>query len=432
MKKVGMVAAHILMLAAWASANANSPESSYIPSASSAWMQQKTIKDPAEYNEYMSALNMTDPTAKAGAMEAFAGKYPASVVRMDALEQAMAAYQQAGNLQRVEQTASHILELDPNNIRALTIATVLARSGASSGNATKTTETCTDSQKGVQALPGWPKPEGISDAEFTTLRNQMAAIFYGGAGFCALQSKNYAIAGANFLKALQLDPNDMQNAFQLSIAELEPNPIDPLGFWYCGRGINTAHTQKNEAAAQSIASYCKAKYRRFHGSEDGWEQILAATATQTAPPAGFAASIKKAPTPAELACQAVAQNDPSELSFSDWEFVLQLRDVAPCNLEAANKVWAAIQDKEKNGEAKLKITVRVISISGNIISVAITDENQQAKKADMEVRPEKPVLKPPAIGMMIDVIGVITKYQLNPFLFIMDKAAYAPAPAAAK
>src|ERR1700719_2212892 len=55
---------------------------------------QKVIKDPAEYNAYITALNTQDPAQKGAAMEAFIAQYPASVVRSDAMEQAMSAYQQ--------------------------------------------------------------------------------------------------------------------------------------------------------------------------------------------------------------------------------------------------------------------------------------------------------------------------------------------------
>ncbi len=37
---------------------------------------QKTIKDPGEYNAYITALNTSDPAAKAAAMEAFVRKTP--------------------------------------------------------------------------------------------------------------------------------------------------------------------------------------------------------------------------------------------------------------------------------------------------------------------------------------------------------------------
>lgn len=422
MKKLLLVSVQIFMLLAFASRNAKGLEENAVLPAASGWVEQKTIKDQAEYNDYISALNITNSAAKAAAMEAFASKYPGSVVRVEALEQAMAAYQDAKNTQKVKQIATHLLEIDPGNIRALAVATVFARSEASSGNAVKLKETCANSQKGIQALPGWPRPEGTSEAEFVTIRDQMAEIFYGAAGFCALQNKDYAAASTSYLKAIKLNPNDLQNTFQLSIAELEQNPLDPLGFWYCGKAINTALGEKNEAGVQSITGYCKAKYHNYHGSDEGWDKIVGASRSEVAPPAGFAATIKRRPTPAELACQAVAENNPAELSFSDMEFILQQRDSAPCNLEAANKVWAAIQDKEKQGQARLQIPVMVISATRDALEVAITEENQAAKKADLKVSLEKPLLKLPASGTMVNVIGVITKYELNPFFFIMAQA----------
>lgn len=424
MKRLLLVSVQIFMLSAFASRSAKGLEENIVLSATSGWSEQKTIKDQAEYNDYMSALNITDSAGKAAAMEAFAGKYPASVVRVEALEQAMAAYQDAKNTQKVEQMASDLLKVDPGNIRALAVATAFARSEANSGNTVKLKETCANSQKGLQALPGWPRPEGASEAEFVTVRDQMAEVFYGAAGFCALQDKDYAAASASYLKAMALNPNDFQNAFQLAVAKLEQNPPDPVGFWYCGKAVNTALGQKDELSVQSINGYCKPKYHNYHGTYDGWDKIVADSRGE-APPENFAATIKKKPTPAELACQVVAGNNIIDLSFSDMEFILQQRDAAPCNQEAANKIWAAIQGMEKQGQARLKIPGMVISVAKDALEVAITEENQEAKIADLKVSLEKPLVKPPASGTMINVIGVITKYELNPFFFIMTQGKIA-------
>jgi len=71
---------------------------------------QKVIKDPAEYNAYITALNTEAPAAKAAAMEAFVTQYPGSVVKVDALEEAMAAYQKNSDTAKVGQTAERILQ----------------------------------------------------------------------------------------------------------------------------------------------------------------------------------------------------------------------------------------------------------------------------------------------------------------------------------
>ena len=59
--------------------------------------QKKEIKDPAEYNAYVGAVQQTDPAAKVSGLEAFLTQYPNSVMKEDALGYLMAAYQQTGN-----------------------------------------------------------------------------------------------------------------------------------------------------------------------------------------------------------------------------------------------------------------------------------------------------------------------------------------------
>jgi hypothetical protein len=52
----------------------------------------KTIQDPIESNAYTPALNTEDPAQRAAALEVFVNRYPNSTVKLNALEQAMAAW----------------------------------------------------------------------------------------------------------------------------------------------------------------------------------------------------------------------------------------------------------------------------------------------------------------------------------------------------
>lgn len=155
---------------------------------------------------------------------------------------------------------------------------------------------------------------------------------------------------------------------------------------------------------------------------------MATAATQTAPPPDFVASIPLAPTPCDLAAQAVQQNGADALSFSDWEMVLSCRDKTPANKTAADQVWQDIQTKEKNGEAKLKIPVKVVAVPDpSSLEVAVSEDNQAANKTDMKVAMEKPMTKPPAVGTDLEIIGVISDYTPDPFMFTMTKGEL-PAP----
>lgn len=381
--------------------------------------QGKTIKDPAEYNAYIAALNTQDPSQKAAAMMAFLQQYPSTIMKSEALEQARAAYQSANNVPKLEEVSRLILKENPNDVQSLALITAIARAR---GTAESAAEARANAEKGLQILPTWKKPEGTPDADFEKVKNQMTIVFNGAAGFGALQSKDYASAKKYYEKSIQLDPNNMQDVYQLSIAELETNPIDLNGFWHAAKAINLAGS--NTAAVQSIATYAKAKYKKYHGSYDGWDQIVAQAAGQSTLPANFATAIKPAPTPCDIAVDAVKQNDPAQLSFSDWEFVLSHANCSPANKDAAEKVWQAILGKEKNSEGaevKLKLPVQVISATKDSITAAITEENQQARKADLTVKLEKPALHPPAPGSTVDVVGVLTAYTPEPFMFTMEK-----------
>jgi tetratricopeptide (TPR) repeat protein len=355
---------------------------------------QKVIKDPAEYNAYITALNTTDPAAKGQAMEAFVAQYPNSIVKIDALEQAMGAYQQAGNQPKVEQVARQILQIEPNNVRALAIVVFIERNQIK--DPATGAKARTDAERCLQALPGWKQPDGVTPAEYEKMKNQMTGICAGTAAFGALQQQDYPNATKFYEQALKVDPNDLANNYQMAIALLQSNPMNPLGFWYGAKALSAAQTQ-NPQAFQAWSPYFLAKYKKYHGSTDDWNQRVAAAATQTAPPANFVASIPLAPTPCDLAAQAVQQNGAAALSFSDWELVLGCRDKTPANKTAAEQVWQEIQSKEKNGEAKLKIPVKVIAVPDtSTLEVALSDDNQTANKADMRVTMDKPMTKPPA------------------------------------
>ena len=98
--------------------------------AGGAGAQQITIKDPAEYNDYSNAISQSSPAAKASAIEAFLTKYPNSVVKAEMLEQLMAAYQATNNMDKTVDAAGRLLQVDPNNLRALAITVYIKKAQA--------------------------------------------------------------------------------------------------------------------------------------------------------------------------------------------------------------------------------------------------------------------------------------------------------------
>jgi hypothetical protein len=385
---------------------------------------QKVIKDPAEYNAYISALNLVDPPAKAAAMEAFIAEYPDSVMKIDALQQAMQAYQAAGEQPKLQETANRILQIEPDDLRALAIVTFIERANANTPE--KAAKARHHGEKGLAGLANWHNLPGASDADSNRMKEQMTAIFAGAAGFGALQAKDYATARGFYLRSVKIDSSNLQDVYQLGLACLEMNPLDKNGFWYVAKAIHLA--RGNDAAVNQMAHYAKARYNKYHGSDDGWDQIVAAAATESAPGPEIAA-IKPAFSRQELACNALAgHNSPSELSLADVEFILRYRDASDCNREAADRVWMSLLGKQTdaNGdEVKIKLPrAKVIAATSDSIDVALTEENQQANQADLRLILWKTLSHLPAPGSSIDITGILTGYRPQPFLFTMEKAEF--------
>jgi tetratricopeptide (TPR) repeat protein len=264
---------------------------------------QKVIQNQAEYKAYTAAVNTQDVTRRAEELEAFVQQYPQSVVLTDALEQELAAWQAVGDSSQMIRVAKRLLAADPGNVRVLGIVVALERASAAQGDLASLNEMCVEATGGMREVPMWRKPANMEEADFIALSKLMNDIFIGAEGFCLVQEKDYSQARDWLARALKIDPANVQDVYDLAIADLETKPLDANGFWYCSRAIHLAQSAAIPQDASAMVNYCKAKYKQFHGADDDWDAVVTASASQEAPPADFARQIKPA-----ASASAVPQN----------------------------------------------------------------------------------------------------------------------------
>jgi hypothetical protein len=245
--------------------------------------QQKIVHDPAEFKAYIDASHLTDPAERGAAMEAFVARYPSSAVYPEALQQAMAAYQAAGNGAKVVELAERLLKFEPKNVQALAI---LAFAKMNADTPKSAAEAKGYAERGLKLLPGWKRQPGVSKAQFEVMRKETGAIFYSAIGLAALYAKDYPAARAALLKTVTINLGGFVDTYRLAVAELEATPLDPNGFWYIAKSVAMARSQ-NPGAAEKIEPYAAAKYKKYHGSMDGWDALLASAAKEKTPPKGF-------------------------------------------------------------------------------------------------------------------------------------------------
>ena len=403
--------------------------------------QKKEIKDPAEYNAYVGAAQQTDAAAKVSGLEAFVTQYPNSVMKEDALELLMGAYQQmlgqakTPDEQRLDQTkmldtAQKVLVVNPCNLRALALLAYTKNAQQNFAEAGQFGE------KGLQCLPTATKPEGTSDADFQKLKDGTATIFNGAVGVSAFQTtlqakgNDYTKAQKYLRAAVNADPANLLDVYDLGRAYLEPGPgeNDVDGLFFIARASNLAQG----AGKDQIAKFGKSRYVKYHGSEEGWSDLLAMTGTTTLPPANFAIKQYVPPTPAEQAAALVKSKKVEEMNFAEWQMVLS--EGTP---EDAEKVWSVLKGKPLQMQAHI-ISIDTSNKTATKLLLAGSSDDIDAKRADIDLTMSAaiPAKQMPKEDTDFQFQGTPVSYVAKPFLMTMNDGALlvkaAPKPPAHK
>jgi len=381
--------------------------------------QKKEIKDPAEYNAYVGAVQQQDPAAKVSGLEAFLTQYPNSVMKEDALEILMGAYQQTGNQAKTLETAQKVLTANACNLRALALLAYTKQAMATAGqNAQQNfTDAGQYGEKGLNCLQTATKPDGTSDADWQKLQTQTKAIFNGAAGLGAFQTKDYAKAEQYLRAAVEADPSNLLDVYDLALAYLAPGPTekDVDGLFFIARASNLA----NGGGKEQIAKFGKSRYSKYHGTDEGWSDILAQTATTPLPPAGFTIKQYVPPTPAEQAATLIKTKKIEEMSFAEWQMVLS--EGTP---EDAEKVWTALKGKPLQMVAHI-ISIDTSSKTTTKLQLAGSQDDIDAKRADIDLTMSAviPAKDMPKEDTDFQFQGTPVSYVAKPFVMTMTDGA---------
>ncbi len=405
----------VLGIAAWTAAQDAQP-------AQQPASQAPVIKDPAEYNAYVSAAQQTDVAAKISGLEAFVKQYPNSVMKNQALQLLMGAYQGSNKIDDTLKTAKRLVESDPNSVQGFAMLCYFNRlmaQGADPNPAQETQEMAEAKKYCPMGLDALGKTQ---DKDMIKVKDQMTAVFKAGVGVAALNDKDYATAQSNLRPAADANPADFSMVYPLAMSYLQATPQQSLpGIWYGARAISIAPSP--QAVAQ-IQPYIKRQYVKYHGDDDGWNDVLAKAKAGTTLPDNF--TVAPAPTPADQAHKFVTTQEPDKMDFAIWEFVL-----SNGSQEDQDKVWNAIKGKA------VQMNGTVISVGTSELQIAGSADDIDAKKADITLKfdaefsltPCTPAKKKagctpaPKEGTSLDFQGEPSSYTPNPFVMVMEKGA---------
>ena len=378
---------------------------------------QLTIKDPAEFNAYQNATTQTTPQAKASASEAFLTQYPQSIVKKAVLDGLVDAYASFDPAKTID-AAQRLLQVDPNNLKAMYLIAALKKQQAASTPAQAPQlldDAAAMATKGLAAT----KPADVKDEDFAKQKAATDPVFYSILSNDLLVSKkDLPGAVAAFRTELEyLAKNNpdgttkapgLNDTLLLGQTYTQLTPPDMVnGVWFLARAENFAPANYKPV----IDKQARYWYKRFHGKEDGFDKVLALAATTIFPPPDF--KIDPAPTPKDVADGVVASTpDLSTLALADKEYIL-----ANASTANAEKLWALL----KGQVTQIPGTVLVATASQ--IQLAVTDDAKADKKPDFTINMKTPLADKdiPAVGTDItNLIGTFDSYTQNPAQIILS------------
>ena len=356
-----------------------------------------TIKDPAEFNAYQMATTQSDPKAKAAALEDFLTKYPQSVVKKAVLDLLMDTYQGLGDPDHALSAATRLLQVDPENVKAIYISVVLKKGQCGK---TQDAQTCDDAAALARKGLATAKPTGTSDPDWKKMTDATYPVYHSAVALDdAISKKDLKAAEAEYAAELMLFTDaqsqgpGLPDTLQLATAYSMPGAGQDLvkAVWFFARVWDFAPPAYKTQIEPKLEYY----YKKYHGKLDGLDDIKAKAQATTFPPGDF--SVAPAPTPAERIHTMLT--DPTikldKLALSDKETILALG-----TKDDADKIWAVMKDQPT------PVPGIVLEATASVIKVAVTQDAKDAKVPDFIVN-----LKTPLADKDVPAVGFEFKLQ---------------------
>ncbi|HEY2545984.1 MAG TPA: tetratricopeptide repeat protein [Candidatus Acidoferrum sp.] len=188
-------------------------------------------EEDAAYKAF-DAVPMTDAAKKIQAGEAFVQKYPQSRYLAPVYSMLVKVYLAENQVQKMQEAGEKDVAIAPNDVQTLAILgqTIPRAWNASMPNAAAQLDKAEKFAKSaIELTPTIPKPDGMTDQQFTLAKNQTLAMAHGGLGLVYFRRGKFDLAIPEFEESAKVDPNpdaDPVTYYVLAISDQRTSHFD--------------------------------------------------------------------------------------------------------------------------------------------------------------------------------------------------------------
>jgi tetratricopeptide (TPR) repeat protein len=383
--------------------------------APSSTAPQKNWKDRAEYDLYDSITKDTNAKTRLEKLQAWEKQYPMTEWIDARRTLFLTTYVGLNDAKNAVEEAKQILASNPKDFTAL-YYTMLFTQGLYAQN--QSPDILDQGEKASQAILASidTPPPGVTPEQWAKLRPDIEQLAHVNLGFIAMQRKNWDGAEAEFQKVLMTSPNNAQVDYWMGTVIASEKKVDklPAAMFYFARAATiTGPTALTPDAQKTALTYVQKQYKNFHGSDEGFNDLLASAKSNATPPAGF--TIKNAN---EIAQASAADEEkwnsehPIEARWKTLKMALSAPD-GPMYFDTGMK--GAMLPTLKAKVVKLEPPLKP-----KTVQVALEDGKSDGTTADATLKFEMPLAGKVDVGTELTFEGVPESFTQSPFMLVMN------------
>ncbi len=382
--------------------------------APNAAQPQKNWKDRAEFDAFDAITKDTNPKTRLEKLKAWEMAYPMTEFIQQRQTLFLTTYVALNDAKNAVDEAKQILADNPKDFTALYYTMYFTQGLYGQSQSADVLDQGEKAAQAVLASIDAP-PAGVAADQWAKLRPDVELLAHVNLGFIAMQRKNWDGAQAEFQKVLMANPNNAQVDFWMGTVIASEKKLDqlPAAMFYFARAATYQGTGALAPDAQKTAlTYVQKQYKNFHGSDEGFNDLLAAAKNNATPPAGF--TIKNANEIAQASAateEEYNKSHPAEALWASLKMALTAPDGA--NYFNMNMKGAEIPTPLKGRVIKLEPAVKP-----KTILLAMEDKSNNTTTADATLKFEMPLAGKVDEGTELTFQGVADSYTASPFMVV--------------
>jgi tetratricopeptide (TPR) repeat protein len=373
---------------------------------------QPQYKNPAEYTLYDSILKDTNPKTRLDKLQEWQSKYADTNFEKQRKALFLDTYVKLNQPKEAVDEAKQILATDPKDFWSLYYTMSFTRAVAGDK---PTPDVLDQGEKATSALlvnidaP----PPGVTADQWKGARTPVEALGHTTLGWVAMQRKTWDAAEGEFQKSLQLDPNNGEVDFFMGTvvySQKNPQKMSAALFYFARAASYDGTGGLAPAGRQQALSYVQRAYKGYHGSDEGFNDLLAAAKAQATPAADYhIASVKEIAEEKQKKDQeAEAKEDPQ----------LKLWKQLKASLTAPD--GASYFEMGMKGAQLPMLKGKVVKLEPEIKPKTVVLSLEDGTTADATLKFEMPLAGKVEPGTELTFEGVPESYTASPYMVVFN------------